>query len=218
MSSKYPRTFHLPFSPGATKDDRKLSSIVHFLGKPLVITEKMDGSNICLESKNVFARSHSKQPDHPSFNFLKTIHQTIRHNIQDNIQIFGEWLFAKHSIHYTSLHSYLNVFGIRDIENNTWYSWSAVSTKTKGLMLETVPVLIENVKFDTEKQLQSAIIEFAKQPSVCGGEREGVVVRITDEFTDDCFGLNVAKYVRAGHVQTDDHWSSKSIIKNILEK
>jgi hypothetical protein len=217
MSSKYPRTFHLPFSPGATKDDRKLSNVNHLLGRQLIITEKMDGSNVCLESKNVFARSHSKQPDHPSFNYLKTIHQTIRNNIPDNIQVFGEWLYAQHSIHYTSLHSYLNVFGVREIESNTWASWPVIQSITTDLALQTVPVLLD-VKFDTAKQLQETIETLSRQPSVCGGEREGVVVRVVDEFKDDDFNISVAKFVRANHVQTDDHWSSKTIIKNILKK
>lgn len=216
MSSKYPRTFHLPFSPGATKDDRKLSNVDHLLGRQLIITEKMDGSNVCLESKNVFARSHSKQPDHPSFNYLKTIHKTIAYSIPENLQVFGEWLYAQHSIHYTSLHSYLNVFGVREIESDTWYSWPAVQSITTNLSLQTVPVLLENVKFDTAKQLQETIETLSRQPSLCGGEREGVVVRVAEEFKD--FSMSVAKFVRANHVHTDDHWASKTIIKNILEK
>lgn len=215
MSSKYPRTFHLPFSPGATKDDRKLSNVDHLLGRQLIITEKMDGSNVCLEPKNVFARSHSKQPDHPSFDYLKTIHKTISYSIPENIQVFGEWLYAQHSIHYTHLHSYLNVFGVRDIKSNTWFSWPSVQSIATNLTLQTVPVLLE-VKFDTAKQLQETIETLSGQPSFCGGEREGVVVRVAEEFKDDDFCMSVAKFVRANHVQTDDHWTSKIIVKNIL--
>ena len=46
---KYPRSYHLPFSPGATSDDKKWTNeqaIAYTTGKDLVVTEKLDGSNV----------------------------------------------------------------------------------------------------------------------------------------------------------------------------
>jgi hypothetical protein len=43
--SKYNRTYHLPYSPGATNDDRISDGVDSLLGKEIVITEKLDGSN-----------------------------------------------------------------------------------------------------------------------------------------------------------------------------
>lgn len=40
---KYPRTYHLPTSPGVTDDDRVLESYAGFEGQEIVVTEKMDG-------------------------------------------------------------------------------------------------------------------------------------------------------------------------------
>ena len=37
--------------------------------------------------------------------------------------------------------------------------------------------------------------------------KEGLVERIEDEFDDDVFHLNLRKFVRKGHVQTDEHWT-----------
>jgi hypothetical protein len=42
MYYKYPRTFHFPWS-NATSDDRILDSFDYFLGKQVVVTEKVDG-------------------------------------------------------------------------------------------------------------------------------------------------------------------------------
>ena len=42
---KYPRTFHLPDSPGATADDR-IQHDLSWLDGELVVTEKMDGGNL----------------------------------------------------------------------------------------------------------------------------------------------------------------------------
>ena len=47
---KYPRTAHLPFSEGCTADDKKLTSVAHFIGKEIVMTEKMDGENSTIAS------------------------------------------------------------------------------------------------------------------------------------------------------------------------
>ena len=38
MSAKYPRTPHLPWSPGASADDKRLSSADHLLDRRIVIT------------------------------------------------------------------------------------------------------------------------------------------------------------------------------------
>jgi hypothetical protein len=40
---KYPRTFHLPWSPGRGKDDKGHSGTSMFEGKEVVVTVKMDG-------------------------------------------------------------------------------------------------------------------------------------------------------------------------------
>ena len=47
MSEKYPKTPHLPFSPGINSDDITLDSkhCNQFLNKEIVITEKLDGGN-----------------------------------------------------------------------------------------------------------------------------------------------------------------------------
>ncbi len=42
---KYPRTHHLPWSPGLTKDDRQMSVDDPFKGQEVVATIKMDGEN-----------------------------------------------------------------------------------------------------------------------------------------------------------------------------
>ena len=40
MRYKYPRTYHLPFSPGFTSDDKVLKDDSQFYGKRVVVTEK----------------------------------------------------------------------------------------------------------------------------------------------------------------------------------
>lgn len=57
--SKYPRTYHLKFSPGSTNDDKISDSHESILGIEIIITEKLDGSNAAIVRDGVYARSHS---------------------------------------------------------------------------------------------------------------------------------------------------------------
>ena len=216
MSKKYNRTFHLPFSLGATSDDKISKSVDSLLNKKLIITEKLDGSNTCLEKNGCFARSHSGPPNHESFDGLKALHANVKSDIPDHIQIFGEWCFAEHSIHYYELPSYFLVFNVRDNEKNSWESWDVVQLWADVINCPTVPVLWEG-SFLNENELEKKCSSFMKEPSCHGGLREGVVVRIYDEFQDSEFSLNVMKSVRKNHVTTDNHWTHKEIIRNNLK-
>src|SRR5438128_1765378 len=122
-SAKYPRTFHLPWSPGATDDDKVLDTTGHFLNRQLVITEKVDGGNCCLTRAGVFARTHGATPTHPSFARIKALHAAIKFDIPEDWSIFGENCYAKHSIAYNQLPGYFLSFGIRDDPSGLWLDW-----------------------------------------------------------------------------------------------
>ena len=67
MRVKYPRTAHLPWSPGATADDIYQGKLSSFEGKYVVVTEKMDGENTTLYRDYMHARSVDSR-FHPSRN------------------------------------------------------------------------------------------------------------------------------------------------------
>lgn len=215
---KYPRTPHLPQSPGGTRDDRRLADLSSFVGRPLVVTEKLDGSNVCLEAGGCFARSHGHAPAHPSFDALKALHAALRHRIPDGLQIFGEWLFARHSLHYTCLPSYLLIFGARDLKTLRWASWAEVGLWAEELQVPTVPE-IASFEAANDRDLDARLdaIAGADPVSRYGGSREGYVVRRADGFSDLDFERAVCKWVRAGHVTTDEHWRSQAIVRNGLD-
>jgi hypothetical protein len=91
-SRKYPKTCHFSFSPGCARDDKVLKNVQTFFGHPLIMTEKMDGSNVCLESDNVFARSHNAKPNHPSFAPLKALHASVRSKIPIGLQVLANFV------------------------------------------------------------------------------------------------------------------------------
>lgn len=216
-SPKYNRTFHFPWSKGGTNDDKITNNISTLLNVPIVITEKMDGSNTSLEVNGCFARTHAGPPNHPSFDGLKALHASLKYKIPEGIQIFGEWCYALHSIEYSELPSYFMIFNIRDLNKEPiWYSWDMIELWAEELELPTVPVLFKGI-ISSEKELQELVESFMILPSECGGIREGVVVRFADSFKDANFSQFVMKCVRENHVQTSDHWKNQEIIKNKLK-
>jgi hypothetical protein len=205
---KYPRTLHLPFSEGATSDD-KISSILSVFNEIIVVTTKMDGENSTLYKDGFHARSLDGR-NHPSRNWLKNFHSTFAHEIPDNFRICGENLYAKHSIHYKNLKSYFLVFSIW--ENDTCLNWNDTVQFCEMLKLETVPVLFsgkwEQTPYELHKYLQKSL-DFTQD--------EGYVVRPEGSFQFNEFSSKVLKFVRKNHVTTSDHWTSELMIKNKLQ-
>lgn len=202
---KYPRTAHFMWSEGATSDDKKLTSVAHFIGKEIVMTEKMDGENTTLATEYNHARSLDSV-DHESSHKLKYLWSTIRYDIPENWRICGENLYAQHSLKYDSLKSYFQVFSVWN-EKNECLSFDDTIEWCNLLGLTMVPVLWRGI-FD-EKFLREYKIDTEKQ--------EGYVVRLADSFKYEDFGTSVAKWVRKGHVQTTKHWKQEKIIPNKLE-
>lgn len=56
------------------------------------------------------------------------------------------------------------------------------------------------------------ITDIAK--NVINEGHEGIVIRKSGSFDD--YKNSTVKYVREGHVQTDDHWSNLPIKKNMV--
>ncbi len=210
MSAKYPRSFHLPWSPGGTSDDKRMADVSGLLGVEIVITEKCDGSNLTYTRKSVFSRSHSGPPSHPSFDLAKATHASIAHLLSDGMSLFCEYCYAVHSIEYDALPGYSLVFGVRDDALGLFWEWDMIVAQAKDLGLPTVPVLFRGI-VESEHDLEALTSALAREPSAFGGQREGVVVRVGGEFPDAMFQRSLAKWVRRGHVQTDEHWMHQEL-------
>lgn len=213
-SRKYNRTYHYPFSLGATNDDRinfdywtdlqKIKTVVH--------TEKLDGENTCLNQYGVFSRSHATPTQHPWANYLKERWALLKNDLGE-IEVFGENLYAEHSIRYLNLESHFYIFAIR--HKDQWLSWEEVKFYAGVIDFPTVPeIKIESPS--SSPLIEKSVLEIVKEESlfqsedVYTGEKcamEGLVSRNTEEFSVSDFKENVFKYVRKDHVKTDKHWS-----------
>ena len=201
---KYPRTSHLPWSPGYTYDDVRKSSTDPFLGKEIVVTEKMDGENTTMYAEHIHARSLDSR-HHPSRDWVKGLHAKVANQIPENWRLCGENVYAKHAIFYDNLPSYFLLFSIWN-DRNRCLSWDE-TVEWASLFDLVIPSVLYRGIWDQER-LQELSIDTAN----C----EGYVVRLADEFHYDDFSVSVAKWVRPQHVQTDQHWMHSNIEPNQL--
>lgn len=210
MRHKYPRTPHLPFSPGRTDDDRVLSSLDHFRDREIVASIKMDGENASLYRTGFHARSLDSR-HHPSRDWLARFHAAFAHEIPDGWRICGENLYARHSIGYEDLPSYFMGFSVWD-ETNTALSWADTLEFFELLGVTPVPELVAYRGVFDEARLRA----LAQSWDV--STQEGFVVRLAGSIPFEAFGQSCAKWVRREHVQTDTHWMHQAVVPNGLAK
>ncbi len=215
ISQKYGRTYHYPFSPGTSSDDRiqfdyrecleKIPSIVH--------TEKLDGENNCLSRSGVFARSHAAPTTSPWTESIRRYWQSIKRDL-GSMEIFLENLYAIHSIEYRNLDQHFYVFGIR--EQDQWLSWEETKFYASLLDLPVVPEIAvitslpDRLLFEKDVQALASgrgTLEPYDAYSGRPATREGIVTRNVGGYPVEAFSRNVFKYVRKGHVKTDQHWT-----------
>lgn len=203
---KYPRTYHVPWSQDNRKDDKYLSSMQHFEGKRVIITEKMDGENTTMYHDRIHARSINSD-SHPSRGWVKGLHAKIGWEIPRGWRVCGENLYARHTVKYTQLDSYFMVFSVWD-ETNFSLSWDETIEWSTLLGLQTVPILYDGI-YD-ENKIKS-LGEFD------GKTKEGWVIRLAESFHYSAFRKSVAKYVSPNFVLPHGHWSRGVWEKNELK-
>tara|TARA_R110000796_G_scaffold248124_2_gene374558 strand:- start:13800 stop:14516 length:717 start_codon:yes stop_codon:yes gene_type:complete len=221
-SRKYGRTYHYDFSPGTTSDDRINRDWYDHIKRmeKTIDTEKMDGENRCLNGMGMFARSHAAPTTNPWATHLKPKYDMIKNDLKEgDIEIFGEDIYAVHSITYPNIKEHFYVFGVRILDK--WMSWEEVEWYASIFDFPTVPITsMDVVEKLSKREIENRIKHESELPSTFGsyqvvgrdewGEectKEGIVTRNYDEFDVQLQHENIFKYVRKGHVKTDEHWT-----------
>ena len=95
---KYPRTPYWPYSPAQTRDGDALADPKRFVGQPVVVTEKLDGSNTLLHQGDVYARSVSAPATAKWLAMVKKYHAWKV--TEPDVFLYGEDIYGVHSIEY----------------------------------------------------------------------------------------------------------------------
>jgi hypothetical protein len=129
-------------------------------------------------------------------------------DIPEGWRICGENLYAKHSIEYSELSHYFQVFSIWD-ETNTCLSVTDTIEWCNLLGLTMVPPIYVGL-FDADL-IHTMFEEYQKKST---DEVEGYVVRLVDSYEYGEFRNSIAKWVRPNHVQCHGHWTRDRIVPN----
>lgn len=250
---KYPRTPHIVGSR-LQKGDEDLSQIPFsaIKDKYIVIEEKVDGANCAISFNDdldllLQSRGHYLTGGYRErhFNFFKqwaVAHKDELYNILGTKYImYGEWLYAKHTVYYDNLPHYFLEFDIYDKENKIF-----LDTKTRHKLLEnscvvSVPVLgsgvyssiedvvnlLGNSNYISDNHLDNLKAEAIKlgldserQTRETDGSMlmEGLYIKVEENKTV----VDRMKYVRYSFLQTVEvsqtHWLDRPIIPNKLDK
>ncbi len=140
---KYPRTPYLPTSPslgGDTGSGRFIADPGRFVGHPVVVTEKLDGSCTLIHRGQVYARSVSA----PSTNgWMAMVKKHHAWKVFDpDVFLYGEDIYGVHAIHYDPVREdrTFYAFGLRD-RAGMFLSFRTLVEFAHRHAIATVPVL-----------------------------------------------------------------------------
>lgn len=218
---KYPRTPHLSGSRLQPGDD-DLPVIARDLlgGVRLVIEEKLDGSNsgisfdehgaLLLQSRGHILTGGPRERQFDLFKRWANRHSgALYETLGTRYTLYGEWLYARHTIPYDRLPHYFLEFDILDRETGDFLDTPRRHAMLRGGPVQSVPVL----GCDTADRLE----EYVGQSRYSSSERmEGLYLKHEEQ------GRVVAryKYVRPGFLQavadSGSHWMDRPIEPNQL--
>lgn len=249
---RYPRTHHLAGSrlqPG----DHDLAQIplAVLRGAHCVIEEKLDGANaglsldddgrLRLQSRGHALTGGAREKHWDLFKQWAHTHEAaLTARLAGGLVIYGEWLYAKHTIFYDQLPHYFLEFDIRDAGGAFW-STPRRAAHLAGSPIAAVPVLWQGTVEDPATL--PALVGRALYKSPAWQERlraagaaagvdvdrvvaetdpselaEGLYVKVEDPATGVVIGRY--KWVRASFltavVDSGSHWLARPIVPNQL--
>lgn len=248
---KYPRTPHLEGSrlqPG--DEDLSQRHFSEIAGKHLVVEEKCDGANsaisfskdgeLLLQSRGHYLTGGYRERHYNLMKQWANVHKDAFYEVLGSRYImYGEWMYAKHSVFYDKLPSYFLEFDILDRESGSFLDTPSRKKLTDQLPIQPVPVLVEG-EFKRREDLLDFLgdsnyispnhIEKLKELCALNGLDPERQCRETDssrrmeglyiKVEEGGYVVDRLKYVRASFAQCVDnsgtHWLDRPIIPNQL--
>ncbi|PWW73954.1 hypothetical protein C7212DRAFT_365452 [Tuber magnatum] len=214
---KFPRTRHLLNLGSATRDDLIIpeTDLPGYFSRRVTVEEKIDGANLGFSLSSdlsilVQNRSHYvSASDAAQFAqldrwlgsrgpaLISVLHRD--HTLPERFILFGEWVAALHTVHYTTLPDVFLAFDLYDRLEGRFATPGILRTVLAGSGIHAVPILSEGGVLD-----EVELLGFLDRKSTFGEEVvEGVVVRWDSGER--------AKVVRSGFV-AGRHWTRYGVL------
>ena len=249
---KYPRTPHLEGSrlqPGDEGQDHV--PLAALKGRHAVVEEKLDGANVgvsftgggdlLLQSRGHYLGGGGRERQFALFKQWASAHEArLLERLEDRYVMYGEWLYAKHSVSYDRLPHWFCEFDVYDRVDGVFLSTPRRQALLAGSPVVSVPVLHagtlpSSVKalrafvrpsmaksarwresFEQSVERQGLDLTLAWRQTDQSALAEGLYIKIEDETEV----LGRCKWVRPDFVQTildsGSHHSTRPVIPNGL--
>lgn len=220
MFLKYEKTFRVPISqvkvPGKLVLSRKELKLL--LAGQAEIEEKMDGANTgIVRHKNGFALqkrgSLVGQSEHEQFQYFHGWANRIKY---DNIMslpinhiLYGELMYAVHTIYYDSLPDYFLVFDILNLKTNHWMCRAEKENFCHDFGFSIVPLVAEGY-FDIDD-----LYKLMPKESAFGEVAEGMVIKRYRK--KEYLRGKIVKPEFIKTMEESKHWMKYDIRKNKLQ-
>jgi len=140
--------------------------------------------------------------------------------LEDRLLLFGEWLYARHSVHYRRLPHYFFEFDIYDKQRQVFLDLASRLEKLEGTGILTVPVVHRGPATVDElrKLIGPSRFDSVFENPLAGPTdnlMEGLYLRTE---ADGCV-TERAKFVRAEFVEKvkqSEHWQHQAVVPNLL--
>jgi len=231
-------------------EDLNAAPFSELAGQHLVVEEKIDGANaglsfddtgtLLLQSRGHYLTGGAREKHFALFKTWASVHQRALHQrLGHRYIVYGEWVYARHTIFYDQLPHYFLEFDVYDRERHVFLSTRRRRLLLEGLPLVSVPVLYEGAlsKLDAltafvgpslykgstwRARLTAAVqergldVERALRETDPSEQSEGLYVK--HESEDEV--LHRYKWVRASFltavVESGSHWLNRPIVPNQL--
>lgn len=217
---KFPSTAHIDILPGVSvRDDKILSDEEKdlFFSSKVIVEEKIDGANlgISFDSNGDVRFQNRGNFLVPPFEGQWKLIDKWLYGKQDilfdylgnDLILFGEWCYAKHSVYYSKLPDWFLAFDVFDKSSERFYSVNRRNNLVNNCSLSPVPELVRGVF------ALSDLKQLLLKSRVTEGPPEGIYLRIDD---GDWLKYR-AKLVRPAFVQLiEEHWTHYKMEKNNL--
>lgn len=150
---KYPRTRHLEGSrPSSDDEDLEVVAFDELAGRYLVVQEKVDGANagisfaeggeLLLQSRGHFLAGGPRERHFALFKSWAQRHrQSLEAALGRRHVLYGEWLYAKHTVFYDALPHYFLELDVLDRETDAFLSTERRRALLAGVPLASAPSL-----------------------------------------------------------------------------
>jgi RNA ligase len=229
---KYPRTPHV-FGSTGTDDDKHLGfeeSEIFCADPSLIGEEKLDGTNVGIHFSSkgrmvLQCRGHEiTEGMHPQYDLFKQWVSVKRPVFEAMLGkqyiLYGEWVYARHTIHYRKLPHFFFEFDIYDKDAEAFLDLESRLILLHGSGLQTVPVIHRGpANLEQLRQLigPSAFDSAFADPDT--GQVDHLMEGVYLRTEKDGKVTGRAKLVRPKFIEKikqSDHWKHQRMVPNLL--